>query len=173
MHQKRKRNRLKEYDYSNDGYYFITICVNDRNDYFGKIEGTKCVLNQFGKTIKQILENIPVKYPYVSIDYYVIMPNHIHLIVIIDASNVVTGRDLSLVGKPKPKIKSLSEIIGAFKTISSKELHPKGLKEFKWQRSFYDRIIRNEKELYFIRQYIEQNPLRLEIEKDIPDNLTI
>lgn len=175
MHIERKRNRLKEYDYSNAGFYFVTICVNDRNDYFGKIYGTKCVLNEFGKTIKQILENIPVLYPYVTIDYYVIMPNHIHIIIIIDPSNVnvVTGRDLSLTEKPKLKIKSLSEIIGAFKTMSSKELHKNGLKDFKWQRSFYDRVIRNEKELYFIRQYIEQNPLRLEIEKDITDNLTI
>jgi len=176
MYQKRKRNRLKEYDYSNAGYYFVTICVNDHNDYFGKTYGTKCVLNEFGKTIKQILENIPVLYPYVTIDYYVIMPNHIHVIIIIDPSDnvsVVTSRDLSPMNRLKSKIKSLSEIIGAFKTMSSKELHKKGLKNFKWQRSFYDRVIRNEKELYFIRQYIEQNPLRLEIKKDIPDNLTI
>jgi len=176
MNRERKRNRLKEYDYSNAGYYFITICVNDRNDYFGKIENTVCVLNEFGKIVKQILENIPVLYPYVTIDYYVIMPDHIHIIIIIDPSDnvsVVTSRDLSHNKKPKPKIKSLSEIIGAFKTMSSKELHLKGLKEFKWQRSFYDRIIRNERELYRIRKYIEQNPLSLEIEKDIPDNLTI
>jgi len=123
MHQKRKRNRLKEYDYSNAGYYFVTICVNDKKDYFGKIINGDCVLNEYGKIVKQILENIPVKYPYVSIDYYVIMPNHIHIIIIIDPSNVVTGRDLSQKDKPKIKIKSLSEIIGAFKTMSSKELH--------------------------------------------------
>lgn len=179
MFEKRKRNRLKEYDYSNAGYYFVTICVNDRNDYFGKIEGTKCVLNEFGKAIKQILENIPVLYPYVELDYFVIMPNHIHVIIIIDPSNinVVTSRDLSQNKPdkvlPKLKIKSLSEIIGAFKTMSSKELHKKGVKEFKWQRSFYDRIIRNEKELYQIRKYIEQNPLSFEIEKELTDNLTI
>ena len=176
MFEKRKRNRLKEYDYSQAGYYFVTICVNDRNDYFGKIVGIKCVLNQFGKSAKYILENIPVLYPYVELDYYVIMPDHIHIIIIIDPSenvSVVTSRDLSLDKKAKPKIKSLSEIIGAFKTMSSKELHKKGLVEFKWQRSFYDRVIRNEKELFLIRQYIKQNPLRLEIEKDLPDNLTI
>ena len=172
----RKRNRLKEYDYSNAGYYFVTICVNDKKDYFGKIKNEDCVLNEFGVIVKQILENIPVKYPYVELDYYVIMPNHIHIILIIDPSenvSVVTSRDLSPVGSPKPKIKSLSDIIGAFKTISSKELHNKGLTEFKWQRSFYDRIIRNERELYQIRKYIEQNPLSLEIDKQLPENLTI
>ena len=103
------------------------------------------------------------------------MPDHIHIIIIIDPSNVnvVTGRDLSQKDEQEQKIKSLSEIIGAFKTMSSKELHKNGLAEFKWQRSFYDRVIRNEKELFFIRQYIEQNPLILEIEKDLPDNLTM
>jgi REP element-mobilizing transposase RayT len=173
MHQKRKRNRLKEYDYSNVGYYFVTICVNDRKDYFGKIENARCVLNGFGECVKNILERISVLYPYIEIDYYVIMPYHIHIIIIIDPSNVVTGRDLSLQNKPKQKIKSLSEIIGAFKTMSSKELHKKGLTEFKWQRSFYDRIIRNERELYQIRKYIEQNPLSLEIEKQLPENLIL
>lgn len=173
MHQKRKRNRLKEYDYSNAGYYFVTICVNDRKDYFGKIKNGDCVLNEFGIIVKQILENIPIKYPYVELDYYVIMPDHVHIIIIIDPLDVVTGRGLSQVGNSKLKIKSLSEIIGAFKTMSSKELHLKGLKEFKWQRSFYDRIIRNEMELYQIRKYIEQNPLSLEIEKDLLDNLTL
>ena len=172
----RKRNRLKEFDYSQGGYYFVTICVNDRKDYFGKIQDTECVLNEYGFVVKQILENILVLYPYITIDFYVIMPNHIHAIIIIDPSEnvyVVTSRNLSLDKKSIRKIKSLSEIIGAFKTISSKELHKMGLNEFRWQRSFYDRIIRNEKELFFIRQYIKQNPLRLEIEKDIPDNLTI
>jgi len=175
MSRERKRNRLKEYDYSQGGYYFITICVSNRKDYFGKIDGNKCILNVFGKTIKQILEKIPVQYTYISIDYYVIMPDHIHAIVIIDPSenvSVVTSRDLSLNKKQKRKIKSLSEIIGAFKTMTSKELHLKGLKEFKWQRSFYDRIIRNERELYQIRKYIEENPLSLEIEMELPDNLT-
>jgi putative transposase len=173
MHQKRKRNRLNEYDYSNAGYYFVTICVNDRENHFGKIINGDCVLNEFGKIVKQILENIPVKYPYLSIDYYVIMPNHIHVIIIINPSDVVTGRDLSQEDNPKPKIKSLSEIIGAFKTMSSKELHNKGLTEFKWQRSFYDRIIRNERELYQIRKYIEQNPLSLEIDRQLPENLIL
>ncbi len=175
MHHKRKRNRLKEYDYSQAGYYFITICVNDRKDYFGKIDNSSCKLNEYGKMVEQILEKIPIIYPYLELDYYVIMPNHIHIIIIIDPSNVnvVTGRDLSQKDEPKPKIKSLSELIGAFKTMSSKELHQKGLKEFKWQRSFYDRILRNEKELYQIRKYIEQNPLSLEIANQLPENLIL
>ena len=74
--------------------------------------------------------------------------------------------------QPHIKIKSLSELVGAFKTKSSKEIHKLGYSTFKWQRSFYDRIIRDEKELYNIRKYIKQNPLRWEIE-NIPENLDI
>ena len=76
-------------------------------DYFGKIDAVdKCVLNEFGKSVKYILENIPVLYPYLELDYYVIMPDHIHIIIIIDPSenvSVVTSRDLSLDKKPSPK----------------------------------------------------------------------
>lgn len=107
--------------------------MNDRKDYFGRIDGNKCKLNEYGKTIEQIFKKIPVQYPYISIDYRVIMPDYLHAIIIINRSentSVVKSRDLSL--DKKRKIKSLSEIIGAFKTMSSKELHKKGLKEFKW-----------------------------------------
>ena len=78
------------------------------------------------------------------------MPNHFHIIIIINPENVGTGCDLSL----QINIKSLSSLMGVFKTSSSKLIHLNGNKEFKWQRSFYDRIIRNESELFKIRTYI-------------------
>ena len=74
--------------------------------------------------------------------------------------------------KTEQKIKSLSELIGAFKTKSSKEIHIAGAIKFKWQRSFYDRIIRNEDELIKIRKYIRENPLSWEIDKEI-ENLNL
>ena len=82
---------------------------------------------------------------------------------------VGTTHELSLQTKPK----SLSHYIGEFKMQSSKQIHQNGLPEFKWQRSFYDRIIRNEKELYNIRTYIHQNPLKWDIEKSLPENLVL
>jgi len=173
IHKERKRNRLKEYDYSQGGYYFVTVCVDNRKDIFGNVKNGKCFLNNYGTIVKKNFENLKNRYSYIKLDYYVIMPNHIHAIIIIDPSSISvgTGRDLSQ--NKKQKIKSLSEIVGAFKTMSSKEIHLTGNKLFKWQRSFYDRIIRNEKELYYIRRYIEQNPLSLEIAKEFPDNLDL
>ncbi len=155
----RKRTRLKEYDYSNNAYYFITICINDRSEIFGKVQNNEIQLNQYGKIVEDNLLKLYQRFTTVEIDYYVIMPNHIHFIIILN-------------NESENKF-SVTRIIGAFKSITTIELHKKGLNNFKWQRSFYDRIIRNEKELYNIRQYIDQNPLRWELEKDKPENLEL
>ncbi|MBI5660656.1 MAG: transposase [Ignavibacterium album] len=155
----RKRNRLKEYDYSNNGYYFITICVHNHLSCFGDVEDSRIVLNDYGKLVKDNLINLNKRFESCELDYFIIMPNHIHIIFIIDNTS--------------NKKNSLPDIIKAFKSITTIELHRRGLKNFKWQRSYYDRIIRNEKELYYIRQYIEQNPLRWELEKDNPENIDL
>ncbi|MBZ0182966.1 MAG: transposase [Melioribacteraceae bacterium] len=168
MHN-RKRNRLNEFDYRQGYWYFVTICVKGMNTYFGRIEKAKMILNEYGKIVEEKLLWLKEQYIYVDIDCHVIMPNHIHAVIIIDPTGVGTSRDLSL----QTKIKSLSELVGAFKTVSSKQIHQNGLTQFKWQRSFYDRIIRNEKELYRIRKYIEENPLRWEIGKGFTENLEL
>ncbi len=154
----RKPTRLKEYDYSNNAYYFITICVNDKSEVFGKVENNSVILNNYGFIIEKNLYDLLKRFKSVEIDYYVIMPNHFHCIFILENES------------DKRKV-SISNIIGALKSITTIELHKKGLSDFRWQRSFYDRIIRNEKELFNIRRYIEQNPLRWELEKENPQNL--
>ena len=171
----RKPNRLKFYDYSNSGWYYVTICTNEHKNHFGKIENEKMILNENGEIVENSWNWLSDQYSYCELDGYVIMPNHFHGIIIINPdnlTNVGTSRDLSLRQEPKIKIKSLSELIGAFKTKSSKEIHIAGNINFKWQRSFYDKIIRNEKELFNIRKYIQQNPLKWELNKNI-NNLEI
>ena len=114
-------------------------------------------LNKYGDCVKQQWEWLSRQYPYVTTDEFVIMPNHIHGILIISrntgSAEDRTGRDLSL-----QSIKSLSSLIGAFKTTSSKLIHQNGLSHFKWQRSFFDHIILNDKSLQIIREYIKNNP---------------
>ncbi len=154
----RKRTRLKEYDYSNNAYYFITICVNDKSEVFGKVENNSVSLNDYGIIVEKNLLDLSERFKSVEIDYYVIMPNHFHCIVILE-------------NESDKRKESISNIIGAFKSITTIGLHKMGLSDFKWQRSFYDRIIRNEQELFNIRRYIEQNPLRWELEKENPQNL--
>ena len=154
---RKPRNRLEDYDYSRSGYYFVTTCTNNREEIFGKIENDEMVLNKYGCYVRQQWKWLTQKYPYVITDEFVIMPNHLHGILIInqypECAKARTGHDLSL-----HRIKPLSSLIGAFKTTSSKIIHQNGLPNFKWQRSFHDHIIRNDKSLQNIREYIKNNP---------------
>jgi len=156
---KRKSTRLKEYDYSQFGYYFVTICMKNRKDFFAEIVNSKVALTEYGNIVNDVLNTLP-NYYNIEIDYYVIMPDHIHLIIIMDKDE-------------NKKNYSLSDIIGKFKSFSCKKIREvlEDDEKFEWQKSFYDRIIRNEKELYQIRKYIQENPLRWDIEKDNPENL--
>ena len=154
----RKLNRLKDYDYTQVGYYFVTICTKDRKRWLGEIKEGVMILNEYGEIVRRQWMWLAEQYQYVKLDEFVIMPNHFHGIL----SIVGNGRDGSL----RCKIKSLSELTGAFKTTSSKLIHRTGLSEFLWQKSFYDHIIRNEQDLNRVREYIINNFLTWEDDKE-------
>ncbi len=161
----RKLNRLKGFDYSSNGYYFVTICTKNRQDYFGNIINNKMVLNKYGIIVSKQWLWLKKQYDnLIDIDEYVVMPNHFHGILIIKykSKSVGTGLDLSL----QKKQLSLSNIIGAFKTTSSIQIHKTGLEIFQWQCSFYDQIIRNEYSLFYIREYIRDNPKNWDDDKN-------
>ena len=146
----RKQPRLKNYDYSQNGYYFVTVCTQNQAEWFGRIENDRMRLNEYGRIVDEQWLWLGRQYPYAVLDVYVTMPNHFHGIIGID---VGAGRD-----RPLRKIKSLSELIGAFKMTSSKAIHNVGLADFRWQRSFYDHVIRGESSLGRVREYIANNP---------------
>ena len=151
---KRKPTRLKRYDYSKAGYYFVTICTYGRIEWFGKIIDNAMVLNDNGYFCKRYWGDLSNHYDNVICDEYVIMPNHIHGILIID-NNKREGR------RPSPTYSYLlSDIIRGFKTFSANSINKTILasNKFKWQRSFHDHIIRNDKSLNNIREYIINNP---------------
>ena len=160
----RKPNRLKEYDYSEPGYYFITICTKERIKIFGEITGTESRVNRFGRIVEKNIKNIERIYNFIEIDEYIIMPDHIHLILILDGNKDKTDDRKKMV---------LSKVIQQFKRQCTIEFRAVGFKKELWQRSFYDRIIRSEKELYYIKNYIRNNPLTFEIEKGFPENLEL
>jgi REP element-mobilizing transposase RayT len=116
-------------------------------------------LNKLGKAVKSYFEKIPIHYKSVEIDYYVIMPNHIHGIIIINPS-VETGHAPSLQHMP-----SLGNVVGSFKSAVTKYARKSGYSTFAWQTRFYDHIIRNEKDLYRIRKYIYENPVKWELDE--------
>ena len=126
--------------------------------------------NVVGQIVLQQWEWLQNRYDYVLSHSFVLMPNHIHAILEITNENVGTGRDLSNQNEildqrtgldlslQNKKIKSISEIIGAFKTTSSKKIHEYGVVDFRWQRSFHDHIIRNKESYDSIYAYIMSNP---------------
>jgi len=177
MIHKRKIIRLQNFDYLGPKNYFVTIEPNNKKYPFCKINDGKIILNDIGRIIEVQWKWLFDQYPYIGIDEYVIMPDHFHGIIrylpeyqipkfpskssdfesvraIRESSSEKGKAPLSL-----PKIKPLPEIIGAFKTTSSKIIHLAGYKDFKWKRSFNDRILRNY-ELGIKREYIKNNPLK-------------
>jgi len=122
------------------------------------------ILNEYGTIAEKQWYWLQEQYPYIILHAFVVMPNHIHGIIELNRSriSVGTGRDPSL---QRPKIKSLSELIGAYKTTVSKQIHLSGFLEFQWQRSFHEHIIRNEKEFETISDYIFANPVNWKQDK--------
>ena len=158
--------RLKSWDYTNPWWYYVTICTKNHKECFGEIVGSKMKLNDLGQLVNEYWLNIPSHYPEAELDDFIIMPNHVHGIIILKLLSIVeTGH--------APSLHSLGNIVGSFKSGVSKWAHQNGFKDFQWQQRFYDRIIRNKKELFQIRKYISQNPLRWEIEKGFPNNIDI
>lgn len=167
----RKTIRLKQFDYSNNGYYFVTICTYKK----------QCLFEQYPQ-LKQIVNNqwlsLPQIYQHINLDKYVIMPNHIHGIIIINnvGATLAVARNNNVVINNNPTIDdnssragarpapTLGNIIGAFKSrclhhwlrhIYNQQLNIVG--KF-WQRNYYEHIIRNNNELNEIREYICNNP---------------
>ena len=155
---KRKSPRLKGYDYSLPGAYFITICTKDRKKLLSDIivgDGVLDVphnrLSDYGKIADKYITQMNEFYNYISVDKYVIMPNHIHFIISINDSLIGTSRT------PSPTNSEISKFISTFKRFCNKDCN-----ENIWQRSYHDHIIRGEKDYQKIWEYIDTNILKWE-----------
>jgi Transposase and inactivated derivatives len=151
---RRKNIRLNDYDYSSNGAYFLTICVKDRHELLGEINvGTNCVrprLSEHGVVVEKEIAMLNSTYKDVKVDKYIIMPNHIHMIIFIMAEN---GRTQ---GSGRTQfVPTVSRIIKQFKGSVTKQI---GFSM--WQPRFYDHIIRDKDDYSRICQYIEENPAK-------------
>lgn len=186
--KERKNNRWLGYDYSLNASYFVTICVKDKQNYFGQIRDGVMYLNQAGQIIRQGWLDLPNHYWNCGLDMFIIMPDHVHGIIILDDSNIVgnglkpfhtdqntagngfkpNNSEQNAIGnglKPFPtttkKPYNLSEIVRGFKTFSSRRIHGAALlNNFCWQKSFYDHVVRSNEYLDKIRLYIQNNPMK-------------
>ena len=179
----RKSIRLSGYNYSEYGYYFVTICANGRRLLFGSIREGKMYLNKLGQIIRECWNEIPEHYPIVELDKYIIMPNHIHGIIIIrnpivGAQNLAPGipiRAEDFRSLPEDTCqhiipKTLGSIIRGFKIGVTKYARLKNQNITIWQRNYYEHIIRNQKDYQNIWNYIDLNPDKWEWDKNNPKN---
>ncbi len=153
---KRKPTRLKNYDYSREGAYFITICSHNRKMLFSNIVGAihelpENKLNSNGTIIDYYINNLENRFG-IIVDKYVIMPNHIHMIIVIDERSI---RESTL-----QKRSIVSKAMGYLKMNASRDIHKNGYDGKIWQRSFHDHIIREERDYLKIWSYIEANPIK-------------
>ncbi len=193
----RRSLRLKYYDYSEPGAYFITICTRHHQCIFGEIVEGEMILNTYGKIAQKCWLDIPKHFPNVELDEFVIMPNHIHgIIIITDVGAPLAGalnkradvgaihelplRNLNQLAGAQNKragaspAPTIGNIIGTYKSIVVNRC----LKIFKknklymgklWQRNYYERILRDERELNKIREYIINNPIKWELDYENPE----
>ena len=141
---KRKLNRISKYDYSQIGYYFITICTYEKKHFFGSINSEKMDMSKYGVIAEIKLKQASKVYDCISLIDYVIMPNHIHFILAIEENKIV----------------NISRIVKGYKEAVTKDV---GFKI--WQKSFYDHVIRNEADYLRIRQYIDENILKWNLDE--------
>jgi len=187
----RRSIRLPDFDYSQPGAYYITIVTHNRVSRFGDIRGAAMHLNAVGEMIDLTWRQIPETYPGIQIDYYVVMPNHLHGILILGeiesptaggpsliAPDVVVGLDAAQEAHvaSSEKKSAVNDIVGRFKSLTTTR-YIKGVQEFGWprftshfwQRNFYEHIIRDDQEWGRIAEYITDNPAKWADDPENPD----
>lgn len=172
---------MADYDYSSEGFYFITICCKDRENYFGKISAGKIILSDIGKKASEFWLEIPLHFNHVKLDAFVVMPNHIHGIIILKYPDTGTRHgvspqspDVMTTGSchgmtqyrrktnqfSKPIEGSVSVIINQYKATLKRWCNGNGYGSFQWQSRFWDNILTNFDDIERIREYIRLNPLK-------------
>lgn len=198
-----KSTRLKDWDYASAGWYFVTICTHNKRCFFGDVVDNAMYLSELGEVVANEWSKTPSIRQNVELDQWVVMPNHIHGIIIINSpdntvetprwgvSNTahpitapssespvrnesrISGtetRHRRVSTKPRLTSGSLGAIVNQFKSVCTKQIRSSNA-EFDWQPRFYDHIIRSDKGLKEIREYIYNNPAKWELERNNPSNL--
>jgi len=189
----RRSIRWSGYDYSQPGAYFVTICTHNRECLFGHIVGAQMVLNDAGRMVQTVWDRLPNHYSHVELDSWTIMPNHVHGIIILTVGagfkpapgssgkpefNLLPVDETGLKPnqragyKPAPTVRhGLPEIVRGFKTFSSRRINKSRgtVGTPVWQKNYYEHVIRNDRELNRIREYIISNPARWATDKENPN----
>ncbi len=167
----RRSLRLAGYDYTQEGAYFVTICAFQRACVFGEIVDEEMHASRYGRIVDAAWHDIPEHHPQVMLDEYVLMPNHVHAVLFL----LNDGVGQAPAGRPKgPPRGSLGAVVGSFKSAVTRRINwlRAGPGAPVWQRNYNDRIVRDEEELFRIRTYIRENPLRWALDPENPESTT-
>jgi REP element-mobilizing transposase RayT len=169
---RRRSIRLRGYDYSQAGAYYVTVCTRGKVHLFGQVVEGEMALNDAGRMVRSAWEHMPRQFPTFELDGYVVMPNHFHAVIRIVGAPLV-GAPNRAGTRPAPTV---GDIVGAFKSITTDEFL-RGVRESGWsplngalwQRNYYEHIIRDDDELNKIREYVATNPVRWDTDLENPD----
>ena len=170
--------RLRNYDYTSNGAYFVTICTQGKECLFGRIDGEAMVVNDAGRMVETVWYSLPERFPGIELDDFVVMPNHVHFIMFLVGAALAPPFCSALA--PPVEIASMEKqgaasnrgaassaptlgtIVRAFKSISAIEVNRLLRRQGQplWQRNYYERVVRNDGELHGFREYIQHNPAR-------------
>ena len=168
----RKNLRLKHFDYSQSGAYFITVCVQDRVCLFGNVTDGMMQLNEASQVVLQTWQGLLGRVPAIELDEFVVMPNHVHGILhIVRAPLMAPVAPEPTASEPSGamnRASTLGEMVRTFKAASTRAIRQQVLPSFAWQRNYYEHIIRNIDELTSIRTYIVNNPLQWSLDRENP-----
>ncbi|MEA3414666.1 MAG: transposase [Thermodesulfobacteriota bacterium] len=195
MNKNRQSIRLRKYDYSKAGAYFVTICTQNKKCFWGNMVNDEMVLNDAGRMLESVWSELPERFPHVKLGEFVIMPNHFHGIVIFcrgescirpcieSCIRPKTGESKGEHAKGEHKVRpygtfpnTLGRIMQAFKSITTNR-YIAGVKQKQWppfpgklwQRNYYEHIVRDENELNDIRKYIMDNPRKWDLDRENPN----
>jgi putative transposase len=182
VRNKRQSIRLKGYDYAQEGAYFVTVCTKYRACWFGNIEHGKMNTTSAGSLVRNYWETLPGRFNDVQLDVFVLMPNHIHGIVFVGAQFIAPVNNTSIPGcsidinnilwekrtGAMNRAPTLGQIVRTFKAASTRAIRKTVQPLFAWQRNYHEHIIRNEESLNHIREYITNNPLHWEVDRENP-----
>ena len=173
----RQSIRLRNYDYSQPRFYFLTICTYKRQSWFGEIKNDRMYLNQIGKIVAEEWLNTPKIRPNFQLDAWVIMPNHLHGIVIINEHILETGKgNQDILGARNAPLRqepnSISSFVAGFKSAVTKRINLlRNNRDIPiWQRNYYESIIRDEQSLIAVQEYILNNACKWKKDPDNQEN---
>ena len=171
----RRSIRLSGYDYSQSGGYFVTICAEKRACLFGTVTDGTVRLNDTGQIVQSKWLALADRFPHITLDSFVVMPNHIHGVIFVGAQFIAPSsslRHMDEAAGAMNRAPTLGEVVRTYKAICARAIRCSGYVNFKWQRNYYEHVIRSENSLNCIRRYIVDNPVRWDCDRENPAAIT-